>query len=164
MIHLARDYAWLLIDTVVVAVLTFGVVAALWLVLTNLRDCWRALRWAGDAIRRGRLSSESAAPEPLAPLILEDAPASPARITLDAQWARVTDIVASGVGRTQAMQRAHGDAGVQLDAALYGLERLGAELTGLVPLRNAPAARNAEIHWLRDRFKGREKTDQAEAA
>ena len=110
-IDLARNSAWLLIDIAIVSILTAGALVVLWVVATNLRDCWRAFLWLGAAIRRGRVSPERTANPPPAPVF-----PSAAHLSLDAQWTRVTGVVASGIGRTRAMERIHGGRALRVGA------------------------------------------------
>ncbi len=161
-IQLAEDYSWLAIDVAVTIGLSLGVLALVWLIGTNLRDIWRAFGWALTSIHKGANPAADKTPDLAIPDAVETLPAEP-RLSAGSQWSRVTSVVEAGIDHTHAMERLHGAASEQVDSALYGLERLTAELTGLVAIKQA-TPEQAEVHWLRARLTGRDKPDEAIAA
>lgn len=62
---------------------------------------------------------------------------TPARLSPEAQWQRLTDIVTAGFERSQRIRDLHAAAMVQVDAAEHAFERLLDEISGLVTLPDA---------------------------
>lgn len=74
----------------------------------------------------------------------------PERLSQDVQWARATGIVTDAIARVESVQALQRSAGQQLDSATYALQRLVAELSGVMqmPVAGSPALDRASIHQL----------------
>lgn len=72
------------------------------------------------------------------------------RLSLDDQWDRTCWVITDAIARTETVETLQRSAGQQLDAATYALQRLVAELSGVVrmPLQaeEQPAGRSVVHH------------------
>lgn len=71
--------------------------------------------------------------------VASDAGPPPGRLTRDDQWSRTTRVITESIARVDEVQALQRGAEQQLDAATYALQRLFAELSGVVraPLGSA---------------------------
>lgn len=122
--------------------------AGVWLLATPLWSRWRAplasaAAGLGTALA-ARLGSGPARAVTAAMTAAEQTVASdrgppPARLTRDDQWSRTTRVITESIARVDEVQALQRGAEQQLDAATYALQRLFAELSGVVRAPLGPA-------------------------
>lgn len=158
----AETHSWLFIDVVAVLIPALVASALAWLFATSLRDILKAFSWFAMMIqRRGGEPADTPVSSELQGAVQ---PFEEPRLAREVQWSRVTRIVSAGFSHVRAMEKHHGDASRQLDAALYGLQRLNGELRDLSPIREAAAPEHIRVRWARARLIERKKDDRTMAA
>lgn len=80
-------------------------------------------------------AARSTSPLPIAVL--------PARMSRDAQWDRAAGVVKEAIARVEAVNGLQKSAGLQIDSATYAIQRLFAELSGVLPASALPLPTSA---------------------
>ncbi len=95
------------------------------------------LAWPAAAkarLRLSRLRPTLRLPSFSSAVALPAASVIPDRLSRDAQWDRATGVVTQAIARVEAVHELQSAAEQQLDAATYALQRLFAELSGVMTL------------------------------